>query len=136
MRAERVQGLSIPTFRERASALRSKAVVVILAMKHPGTPWYAKACGILTLLYLLAPIDVIPDFIPVVGHLDDIILVPFGFWLTIKLIPKEVWSECEAEFKSSRVEKPGKDWRGLILVVGVWILMALLGMLLVRKLFQ
>ena len=105
-------------------------------MKHPGTPWYAKACGILTLLYLLAPIDVIPDFIPVIGHLDDIILVPFGFWLTIKLIPKDVWLECEAVVARLSVEKPLKDWRGLILVVGAWILMALLGVWLVRQLLQ
>jgi uncharacterized membrane protein YkvA (DUF1232 family) len=128
--------MDLPTFRERVSALRSKAAVVILAMKHPGTPWYAKACGILTLLYLLAPIDVIPDFIPVIGHLDDLILVPFGFWLTIKLIPKNVWLECEADVARLSVEKPLKDWRGLILVVGAWIFMALLGVWLVRQLLQ
>lgn len=125
----------MPTLRERAAALHAKAAVLVMAMKHPRTPWYAKACGVVTLLYLLAPIDLIPDFIPVIGHLDDIILVPLGIWLTIKLIPKEVWAECEAEVARRQVEKPPKDWRGVLLVIGVWILLAFLGILLVRNLF-
>ena len=125
----------MPTLRERASALQAKATVLVLAMKHPRTPWYAKACGVVVLLYLLAPIDLIPDFIPVIGHLDDILLVPFGIWLTIKLIPKEVWAECEAEVAKREAEKLPKDWRGVLLVVAVWILLLLLGVWLTRTLF-
>lgn len=105
-----------------------------MAMKHPRIPWYAKVCGILTLLYLLAPIDLIPDFIPVIGHLDDVILVPLGIWLTIKLIPKDVWAECETEVAKRLVESPPIDWRRALLVVGIWILLAFLGAWLVRKL--
>lgn len=115
--------------------LQAKAVVLMLAMKHPRTPWYARACGIVTLLYLLAPIDLIPDFIPVIGHLDDIILVPLGIWLTVKLIPKEVWAECEAEVAKQEAQKLSKDWRGVLLIVGIWILLAVLGVLLARRLF-
>lgn len=125
----------MPTLRERASVLQAKAVVLMLAMKHPRTPWYARACGIVTLLYLLAPIDLIPDFIPVIGHLDDIILVPLGIWLTVKLIPKEVWAECEAEVAKQEAQKLSKDWRGVLLIVGIWILLAVLGVLLARRLF-
>ena len=121
--------------RERALAIQAKAAILVMAMKHPRTPWYAKVCGILTLLYLLAPIDLIPDFIPVIGHLDDVILVPLGIWLTIKLIPKEVWAECETEVARRLVESPPRDWRGTLLVVGIWILLAFLGTWLVRKLF-
>ncbi|MCK6470866.1 MAG: DUF1232 domain-containing protein [Planctomycetes bacterium] len=122
----------MPTLRERASALKAKAAVLVLAMKHPRTPWYAKACGLLTVLYLLAPIDLIPDFLPVIGHLDDILLVPFGIWLTYKLIPTEIWEECEAEVARQQLQKPAKDWRGVVLIVAIWMLLALVGVLLVR----
>lgn len=125
----------MPTLRERALAIQAKAAILVMAMKHPRTPWYAKVCGILTLLYLLAPIDLIPDFIPVIGHLDDVILVSLGIWLTIKLIPKDVLAECETEVARRLVESPPMDWRGALLVVGIWVLLAFLGAWLVQKLF-
>jgi uncharacterized membrane protein YkvA (DUF1232 family) len=99
-------------------------------VSHPRTPWYAKACGLVTLLYLLAPIDLIPDFIPVLGQLDDLVLVPLGLWLTIRLIPRDVWQECEAE-AARREQQPMQDRRGIVLVVGTWILLALAGLWLV-----
>lgn len=68
-------------------------------MRHPRTPWYAKALSCLTLLYALSPIDLIPDPIPVLGHLDDLILVPIGLWLAIRLVPAKVRAECEVEAK-------------------------------------
>ena len=122
-----------PTLRERAEALKARASVLVLAVSHPRTPWYAKACGAVTLLYLLAPIDLIPDFIPVLGQLDDLILVPLGLWLTIRLVPDDVWKECEAE-AARRKQQPMKDRRGVLLVVGTWILLALGGLWLVRLL--
>lgn len=72
---------------DKARELRSRCAVLALALRHSRTPWYAKAVGGLTLLYALSPIDLIPDFIPVLGHLDDLVLVPLGIWATIKLIP-------------------------------------------------
>jgi uncharacterized membrane protein YkvA (DUF1232 family) len=121
----------VPTLRERAEALKARASVLLLAVSHPRTPWYAKACGLVTLLYLLAPIDLIPDFIPVLGQLDDLALVPFGLWLTIRLIPRDVWQECEAE-AARRAQQPMRDRRGIFLVVGTWILLGLAALWLVR----
>ncbi|MBI3829169.1 MAG: DUF1232 domain-containing protein [Planctomycetes bacterium] len=107
----------------------------MLAMKHPRTPWYAKGVGALTLLYALAPIDLIPDFIPVIGYLDDFVLVPAGLWVTIKLVPNDVWAECEAEAARRELEKPPKDWRGVILIVFLWIALAVLGYWLIMMSF-
>ena len=121
------------TLRARAQALKTQSAVLVLAVSHPRTPWYAKACGVVTLLYLLAPIDLIPDFIPLMGQLDDLVLVPLGLWLTIRLIPRHVWLECEAEARR-RSQQPVEDRRGLFLVVGTWILLVLLGVWLVRLL--
>lgn len=121
----------MPTLRQRAEALKAKSVVLLLAVSHPRTPWYAKTCGLLTLLYLLALIDLIPDFIPVLGQLDDLVLVPFGLWLTIQMVPRSVWEECEAE-AARRGNQPARDRRGIFLVVGTWILLALVGVWLTR----
>lgn len=101
-------------------------------MRHPRTPWYARACGALTLLYALAPIDLIPDFIPVIGLLDDLILVPLGLWLTVKLIPSAIWAECKAEAEARELQPPPKDWRGTILIVILWLILLTFGVWVVR----
>ena len=77
-----------------AEKQRNRLRLVKLLLRHPETPWYAKAVGGATLLYAVSPIDLIPDFIPVIGHLDDLLLVPLGLWLTYALIPEPVRQEC------------------------------------------
>lgn len=108
------------TIERWAKALKKQCVVLVLVMKHKDTPWYAKLLGGLTLLYALSPIDLIPDFIPVLGYLDDLLIVPIGIWLTTKLVPDHVWVECELEAQNH--SKPAKDWRGVILVAFMWLL--------------
>jgi len=104
-----------------AKTLKQSCAALLLAMKHPETPWYAKALGSITLLYALSPIDLIPDFIPILGYLDDLILVPIGLWLTVKCIPPNVWLECQNEVARRELGKPAKNWKGLLLVIGLWI---------------
>jgi uncharacterized membrane protein YkvA (DUF1232 family) len=81
-------------FKAWAQNQRRRVRLVELLLRHPETPWYAKAVGGATLLYAVSPIDLIPDFIPVIGHLDDLLLVPLGLWLTYALIPEPVRREC------------------------------------------
>ena len=119
---------------EWARRLKGRCAVLMLALRHPRTPWYARAVGALTLLYALAPIDLIPDFIPVLGHLDDLVLVPVGIWFTIRLVPADVWAECEAEAARRELAPPPKDWRGVVLVVCLWLVLAVLGYWLARSL--
>ena len=87
-------------FRNWAAKQRRRLRLVELVMRHPKTPWYAKAVGGATLFYALSPIDLIPDFIPVIGHLDDLLLVPIGLWLTASLVPESVWKECRETVES------------------------------------
>jgi len=79
-----------------ARALKRDVHAVYLAARDPRTPWYAKALALAVAGYALSPIDLIPDFIPVVGYLDDVILVPAGIWLVIRLIPADVLAEHRA----------------------------------------
>jgi uncharacterized membrane protein YkvA (DUF1232 family) len=90
--------------------------------KHPQTPRAAKVVAILVLGYALSPIDLIPDFIPVLGQLDDIVLIPLGVALAIKLTPKPLWEARMREAEASRERLP-KFWWGALLIVAVWILM-------------
>jgi uncharacterized membrane protein YkvA (DUF1232 family) len=121
--------------RDWARQIKECCTVLHLALRHPKTPWYAKACGAVTLLYALSPIDLIPDFIPVLGYLDDLILVPAGLWLTIRLIPPDVWAECQEEARRRALEKPPKDWRGALLIVFLWLLLLVAGVVIARRLF-
>lgn len=84
------------SLRERAHAVRVDAHAVWLSARDPRVPWYAKLLGLLITGYALSPIDLIPDFIPVLGLLDDLVLIPLGIWLMLRLIPAEVFAEHRA----------------------------------------
>ena len=79
-----------------ALMLKRRAAVLQHALKDPRTPKAARVLGAAVLAYLLSPIDLIPDFIPVLGQLDDLVLVPAGFFVVWRMIPKEVWRDAEA----------------------------------------
>lgn len=79
--------------RRWANTLKREGAVLALAARDPRTPWYAKALAALVVAYALSPIDLIPDFIPVIGWLDDLLLVPLGLWLALRLIPRPLMAE-------------------------------------------
>src|SRR5262245_27657245 len=79
---------------QRARALKSDALGLYFAARHPGTPWYAKLAAFLIVAYTFSPVDLIPDFIPVLGYLDEVILIPVLIALTLKLVPDAVMVEC------------------------------------------
>lgn len=89
-------------------------------------PWYAKALVVLVVAYALSPIDLIPDFIPVLGYVDDVLLLPILIWLTIKLLPPDVISDCRLradEWMREKGSKP-RSRLGAILIVTVWVSIA------------
>ena len=112
--------------KERAIKLKKNIGIVFIALKHKQTPWYAKTLAALTIGYALSPIDLIPDFIPVIGYLDDIIILPAMIALTIKLIPKDVFEQCKAESETLWKEGKRKKWYYAIPIVMIWIGIAIL----------
>jgi uncharacterized membrane protein YkvA (DUF1232 family) len=90
------------SWRARLESLRADTRALYLAVRDPRVPWYAKALAGLVTAYALSPIDLIPDFIPILGHLDDLVLVPLGIALTVRLIPGPVWAECRARARQDR----------------------------------
>ena len=93
-----------------------------LAARDPRVPWYAKATAGAVAAYALSPIDLIPDFIPIIGYLDDLIIVPLGIMLAVKLVPADLMQEFRDE--ATRRAKPVSK-AGLAFMVAVWILAAL-----------
>lgn len=105
----------------RARQLKSEIYALYLASKDPRTPWYSKAVAALVVGYALSPIDLIPDFIPLLGYLDDLLIVPAGVALLIKMIPKEVLEDCRARARSQPLNKR-QNWIAAIVVILVWLL--------------
>ena len=107
-----------------AAALRREALVVWFGSRDPRTPWYAKWLAVLIIAYALSPIDLIPDFIPIVGFLDEIILLPGAIWLVLKLLPKEVLVDSRARAQAwleAHGPKP-RNWFAAAAIVLLWIL--------------
>lgn len=112
--------------RQRARALKAEAHVLYLAARHPGTPWYAKLLVAGIVAYAFSPIDLIPDFIPVLGLLDDLLLIPLGIWLAIRLVPPAVLAECRSlvQERRQRVSRVA----GAV-IVAIWLALAALGLM-------
>ena len=117
----------------RARALKQEALTVYLAARDPRTPWYVKALIFFVVAHTFSPIDLIPDFIPVLGYLDDLIITPGGLWLAVRLIPAEVIADARA-----KAALQGVDRRvgaiGAAMIIGTWvvILIALLYFILTK----
>lgn len=105
--------------KQRARALTRDVHAVYLAARDPRVPWHAKAVAIFVAAYALSPIDLIPDAIPILGYVDDLIVVPLGIWLAVKLIPPEIMAE-HRRTADAAVGKPVSR-AGAAVVVGFWL---------------
>lgn len=111
--------------RSRAKAWKNEAYAVYLAAKDPRTPWYVKALIFFVAAHTFSPIDLIPDFIPVLGYLDDLIITPGGLWLAVKLIPPGVLEEARREAADKGQER-GVGYIGAAIIILLWLVMAAL----------
>jgi uncharacterized membrane protein YkvA (DUF1232 family) len=111
--------------RERVNHLKRETYALYLAYRHPQTPRLAKIWTLVVVAYALSPIDLIPDFIPVLGYLDDLILIPIGIAIAVKLIPVEVMRECRKQ-AAQATEDPNMGRTAAAVIVVIWILLALM----------
>lgn len=110
--------------KQRAQHLKAETFALYLAARDPRTPWYAKLLVAGIVAYALSPIDLIPDFIPVIGYLDDLILLPLGILWAIKLIPPVVLSECRARAQTNLAQRKPVSWMAAAVIILVWLLLA------------
>jgi len=108
----------------RARRLKAETYALYLAARHPQTPWYAKLLVAAVVAYAFSPIDLIPDFVPVLGYLDDLVLLPMGIVLATRMIPPTVLAECRAVAQQAMLgSKPVSRVAGAVIVI-VWITLA------------
>lgn len=112
----------LTALKTRARALKREAYALSIAMRDPRTPWYARAFLALVVAHTFSPIDLIPDFIPVLGYLDDLIITPLGIFLALKMIPPAVMAEARQQAESRMAHEKPVSWAGAVLVIGVWII--------------
>ena len=105
-----------------AQVIRRDLHATWLAARDPRVPWHAKAVALFVTAYAFSPIDLIPDFVPVLGYLDDLIIVPIGLWLAIRLIPPDILEEHRAAAEIAGKEPVSKV--GAALMISVWLLAA------------
>jgi uncharacterized membrane protein YkvA (DUF1232 family) len=113
----------ITRWKYRARQLRTELAALYLAYRDPRVPWYARLLAVVVVGYAFSPIDLIPDPIPVLGYLDDLILIPLGIALVLRLIPEPVMIECRAKAQAQADGKPS-NWIAAGMIVAIWIVLA------------
>ena len=117
----------LDTTRAWARRIKRDAMTLWFARSHPATPWYAKLMGAIVVAYALSPIDLIPDFIPVLGYVDDVILLPILIWLTVRLLPPQVLADSREQaerWMAQRGAKP-RSLAGGVAIALIWIAVAM-----------
>ncbi|MCC6075632.1 YkvA family protein [Pseudomonas sp. GCM10022188] len=111
--------------RQWARSLKRQVMVLWFCARHPDTPWAAKLLALAVVAYALSPIDLIPDFIPVLGYLDDVILLPLGILLALRLIPAPVFEACRQQaqaWEAAGAARP-RSRLAAVLIVALWLLL-------------
>ena len=121
--------------KNKARLLKIDAYAIYLAYKDPRVPLYARIFAVCVVGYAFSPIDLIPDPIPILGYLDDLILVPLGIAIALKMIPKEVMAEYREQARVTMLQNKPVNWIAAGVIVGVWIGLAILAVAIVSKYF-
>ncbi len=122
--AERAMPTVIPLrWKQQAKRLKGEVLAVYLACRDPRVPWYAKVLAICVVGYALSPLDLIPDPVPILGYLDDLIIVPLGIALVLRMIPPEVLIDCRE--KAKEIQERPRNWVAASVIVAIWIITAL-----------
>ena len=112
--------------KERAHALKTETYALYLAVRDPRTPWYAKVLAGAVVAHTFSPIDLIPDFIPVLGYLDDLIIIPVGIWLGLRMIPPHVMAASREKANAALLEAKPTNWGAAVVIVVIWLIITVL----------
>ena len=125
----------IETWKGRARQLRAETYALFLTYRDRRTPWYARLFAGCVVAYAFSPIDLIPDFIPVLGYLDDLILIPLGIALALKMIPPEVMADSRVRAQELLGQDRPRNWLAAAVIVIIWLALAALAVALMVRAF-
>lgn len=120
-------------WRQWANQLKIETYALYLAYKDPRVPWYARLSAVVVVGYAFSPIDLIPDFIPVLGHLDDLVLIPLGIILVLKMIPQDVLIECRQQARITMSQNRPMNRTTTVIIVSIWLILAAILILYVMR---
>jgi uncharacterized membrane protein YkvA (DUF1232 family) len=123
-------------WKQQVRKLKKETYAIYLACKDSRTPWYARALAALVVAYAVSPIDLIPDVIPVIGYLDDLVLVPLGIILVLRMIPSAVLEDCREQAEALIDRAIPKSWIAAVVVVAIWLLLGIFALLWLGKLLK
>jgi uncharacterized membrane protein YkvA (DUF1232 family) len=126
----------LDSWRHRARQLKTETYALYLAYRDPRTPWYARLFAALVVGYAFSPIDLIPDFIPVLGYLDDLVIVPLGVLLALKMIPPAVWAESRERAQRAMAAGKPVSRAAAVVIVSIWLLLAAAGVAIAVRIFE
>ena len=116
-----------------ARRLKTELYALYLAYRDPRVPWYARLMAACVVGYAFSPIDLIPDPIPILGYLDDLIIVPIGVWLTLKMIPVEIITECRKKARAEVQKGKPTNWVAAGVIISIWILLAVVAVFFIMR---
>ncbi|WP_249596791.1 YkvA family protein [Peribacillus frigoritolerans] len=119
-----------------ARSLKRQIFILYFACKDERVPWHAKVFTACVVAYAFSPIDIIPDFIPILGYLDDVILVPIGIMIALKMIPKSVLTDCEDKAEEMMKNGKPKNWIVGSLIVMIWVLIIIWAIIYIYRLMN
>lgn len=111
----------IDSLKQRSRTMKRDVMALWIAYRDPRTPWYAKVFSAVVVAYALSPIDLVPDFVPVLGYLDDLILIPAGVTLALKMIPAEVMAEARIKAEEQFSSGKPKNWLAAGIIILIWL---------------
>jgi uncharacterized membrane protein YkvA (DUF1232 family) len=124
------------TWKQRVRQLKQETYAIYLACKDPRVPWYTRVFAGFVVAYAFSPLDLIPDFIPILGYLDDLVLVPLGIILVLKMIPPAVLVECRQKAEVAMGEGKPTNWIAAGVIVAIWLLVGILAVLGVGRILK
>ena len=126
----------VEAWRQKARRLKTEVYALYLVYKDPRVPWHARIFAACVVGYAFSPIDLIPDIIPVLGYLDDLVLVPLGIALALRMIPPEVMAECREKARAAAGQGAPTNRVAAAVIIAVWLLLAGMAVLLVARLLK
>jgi uncharacterized membrane protein YkvA (DUF1232 family) len=128
--------MNVESWKRQARQLRAETYALYLAYRDPRVPWYARAFAAVVVAYALSPIDLIPDPIPVLGYLDDLILVPAGIAISLRMIPPQLMAECRERACAEISAGKRVNWVAAAVIVTIWVALAGLGVVVLARVLK
>ncbi len=128
--------MSLSALKQRARELKRNIYILYRAAGDPRVPLLPKLVMICVIAYAVSPVDLIPDFIPVLGYLDDLILLPLGIWLAVKLVPESIWEEYRERYKDEHSVKIPASKRAAAVIAAVWVAILLICFVWIKSFFK